>query len=92
MSEHGLIQTPRAPIALMACESGRKFGEEVANRLGQKLIPSMETWFAYGEGKVVGTSAVIHEETPGWHHCYHIEDVLSQVIEKINSRGSVTEI
>ena len=52
MSEHGLMQTPRAPIALMACESGRKFGEEVANRLGQELIPSTETWFACGEGKI----------------------------------------
>ena len=52
MSEHGLMRTPRAPIALMACESGRKFGEEVANRLSQELIPSTETWFACGEGKI----------------------------------------
>lgn len=44
-------RTPRAPIALMTCESGREFAEEVARILGHELIPSNETWFACGEGK-----------------------------------------
>ena len=52
MPQQGLIRTPRAPIALMACESGRKFGEEVAKKLDRELIPSKETWFACGEGKI----------------------------------------
>ena len=52
MPQQGLIRTPRAPIALMACESGRKFGEEVAKKLDKELIPSKETWFACGEGKI----------------------------------------
>lgn len=43
--------TPRAPIALLACESGRSFAEEVASHLGLDLVPSIETWFACGEGK-----------------------------------------
>ena len=51
MPEQPLERTPRAPIALMACESGRIFAEEVAGRLGHELIPSTETWFACGEGK-----------------------------------------
>ena len=52
MPQQSLIRTRRAPIALMACESGRKFGEEVAKKLEKQLIPSKETWFACGEGKI----------------------------------------
>ena len=44
-------KNPRAPIALMACESGRQFAETVARDLGQSLIPTNEIWFACGEGK-----------------------------------------
>lgn len=43
---------PRAPIALMTCESGRPFAEGVANTLGVPLVPSKEIWFACGEGKL----------------------------------------
>ena len=39
MPQQSLIRTPRAPIALMACESGREFGEAVAKKLGKQLIP-----------------------------------------------------
>ena len=41
----------RAPIALMACDSGRKFAHSVANEMGIDLLPTKETWFACGEGK-----------------------------------------
>jgi len=44
-------KNPRAPIALITCESGRQFAETVANHLGKVLIPTNETWFACGEGK-----------------------------------------
>ena len=44
-------KNPRAPIALMTCESGRQFAETVANHLDKVLIPTTETWFACGEGK-----------------------------------------
>lgn len=44
------------------------------------------------EFKVVGTSAVSHKNTPDWYHCFHIEALVSQVVEKINSRGSVAGI
>lgn len=44
-------KNPRAPVALMACESGRSFAESVASHMGMKLVPSEETWFACGEGK-----------------------------------------
>ncbi len=44
-------KNPRAPVALMSCESGRRFAEVVAGHMGTKLVPSEETWFACGEGK-----------------------------------------
>ncbi|MCB1646265.1 MAG: ribose-phosphate pyrophosphokinase [Pseudomonadales bacterium] len=43
---------PRAPIALMTCESGREFAERVADHMGLPLLPTRETWFACGEGKL----------------------------------------
>ncbi len=42
----------RAPIALMTCESGRSFAESVATHMGIELVPTVETWFACGEGKI----------------------------------------
>lgn len=45
-------RSARAPIALMTCESGRSFAEAVANHMGQPLVPTVETWFACGEGKL----------------------------------------
>ncbi|MEJ6671061.1 MAG: ribose-phosphate diphosphokinase [Pseudomonadales bacterium] len=47
-----LIRNPRAPIALMTCESGRSFAERVAQYLETPLLPSKEIWFACGEGKI----------------------------------------
>ncbi|MDG1204585.1 MAG: ribose-phosphate pyrophosphokinase [Pseudomonadales bacterium] len=47
-----MITNPRAPIALMTCESGRPFAEEVAKHMKMDLIPTSETWFACGEGKM----------------------------------------
>ena len=41
----------RAPIALMACNSGRKFAHSVASEMGIDLLTTKETWFACGEGK-----------------------------------------
>ena len=43
---------PRAPIALMTCESGRNFAQSVANHMAQPLVPTTESWFACGEGKL----------------------------------------
>ena len=42
----------RAPIALMTCESGRHLAESVAGHMGRELVPTVETWFACGEGKI----------------------------------------
>ena len=64
-------KNPRAPIALMTCESGRAFAESVALQMGTKLLPTNETWFACGEGKfeiganVRGHDVYIFQSTAG---------------------------
>jgi len=40
--------------------------------------------------ELIGTTTVVHNDTPGWYSTYPIEVLLAQVITKINSRGSVT--
>jgi ribose-phosphate pyrophosphokinase len=44
---------PIAPLCLLTCESGRTFAASVARHLGQSLVPTTESWFACGEGKLV---------------------------------------
>ncbi len=42
--------------------------------------------------QVVGTSTVVHENAPDWYHSFPIEKLLGAILEKINSRGSVTGV
>ena len=39
-------------MALMTCGSGQSMAETVAEHLGLSLLPTRETWFACGEGKI----------------------------------------
>ncbi len=41
-----------ARLMLMTCNAARPFAERVASVLDRKLIPTKETWFACGEGKM----------------------------------------
>ena len=41
---------------------------------------------------MVGTTVIAHENTPPWYKPFPIESLISQVLEKINSRGSVTGV
>lgn len=41
---------------------------------------------------MVGTSVIAHNNTPDWYHTFPIEGLIAQVLEKINSRGSVTGV
>ena len=41
---------------------------------------------------MVGTSVIRHDNTPPWYHTVRIEPLIAQVLEKINSRGSVTGV
>lgn len=53
-SDKTIVRTrdSRAPIALMTCESGRQLAESVAGFMGLELLPTVETWWACGEGKI----------------------------------------
>lgn len=44
---------PRAPLCLLACEDGRELAEGVAERLGTRVVPGAELWFASGEAKYI---------------------------------------
>lgn len=56
------MRNPRAPLALMTCESGRPFAQKVASHIHQSLIPTTETWFACGEGKMqIGANVRGHD-------------------------------
>jgi len=64
---------PRAPIALMTCESGRPFAEQVASHLEIGLAPTNEVWFACGEGKME-----IHANVRG-HDVYIFQSAVSSL-------------
>jgi ribose-phosphate pyrophosphokinase len=42
--------------------------------------------------QLVGTSTIAHPNTPDWYHCFEIESLIGNIVQKINSRGSVTEV
>ena len=41
---------------------------------------------------LVGTSSIKHANAPSWYHTFAIEALVAAVLEKINSRGSVTGV
>lgn len=44
------------------------------------------------EFHLVGTTVIAHEDTPEWYTSFPIESLVAQILEKINSRGSVTGV
>jgi hypothetical protein len=42
--------------------------------------------------QLVGTSTVDHTNAPDWYSSFQIEELLGTIINKINSRGSVTQV
>ena len=44
------------------------------------------------EFQLIGTSTVAHDATPDWYTNFPIEELMAQVVTKINRRGSVTGI
>lgn len=43
---------PRAPLQILSCDASRPLAGRVATHLGVVPVPSHETWFACGEGKI----------------------------------------
>lgn len=69
------MNTPRAPIGLISCFSGKNFADKVAAKINQALVPSTETWFACGEGKTE-----INANVRG-HDLYIFQSVLGEMDE-----------
>jgi phosphoribosylpyrophosphate synthetase len=57
------------------------------DRLGALADRAAEDGWGF---RLVGTTTVLHEKAPDWYMTFPIESLMSQVITKINSRGSVT--
>ncbi len=91
MARRARPKNPRAPVALMTCESGRTFAEAVASYMGVPLIPSTETWFACGEGKyeiranVRGHDVYIFQSVAGPQDSYSIYDRFLMLLHAIES-------
>ena len=84
-------KNPRAPVALMTCESGRRFAESVAEHMNMELVPSAETWFACGEGKfeiganVRGHDVYIFQSTAGPQDTHSIYDRFIMLLHAIEA-------
>jgi ribose-phosphate pyrophosphokinase len=42
--------------------------------------------------ELIGTSTVVHDDPPSWYRSFQIERLIATIIEKINSRGSVSQV
>ena len=71
------MPTPVAPLCLMACQSGRPLASAVADHLGQSLIPTTESWFACGEGKLVIDANIRGSDAYVFQSCIGDQDDLS---------------
>ena len=82
---------PRAPVALMSSESGRHFAETVASRMKEHLVPTQETWFACGEGKmeikanVRGHDVYIFQSTVGQQDDYSVYDRFVMLLHAVEA-------
>jgi phosphoribosylpyrophosphate synthetase len=67
------MPTPITPLSLLTCESGRPFAARVAEHLEHPLVPTTESWFACGEGKLIidanirGSDAYVFQTCVGNH-------------------------
>jgi ribose-phosphate pyrophosphokinase len=71
------MPTPIAPLCVLSCESGRAFAANVAEHLGQSLVPTSESWFACGEGKLVIDANIRGCDTYVFQSCVGDHDDLS---------------
>ena len=81
----------RAPIALMSCDSGKEFAASVAKLMGHELVPTIETWFACGEGKyeiganVRGHDVYIFQSAAGPQDRFSIYDRFVMLLHAIEA-------
>ena len=71
------MPTPIAPLCLLTCESGRSFATGVAEQLSLPLIPTHESWFACGEGKLIIDANIRGCDAYVFQSCIGDQDELS---------------
>lgn len=71
------MPTPIAPLCLLTCESGRSFATGVAEQLSLPLVPTDESWFACGEGKLIIEANIRGCDAYVFQSCIGDQDELS---------------
>lgn len=85
------MPTPIAPLCLLTCESGRSFATAVADHLGLQLVPTSESWFACGEGKLVieanirGCDAYVFQSCVGDHDDLSVYDRFLMLLHAVEA-------
>jgi ribose-phosphate pyrophosphokinase len=85
------MPTAIAPLCLLTCESGRSFATRVAGYLGQPLVPTSESWFACGEGKLVidanirGCDAYVFQSCVGDHDDLSVYDRFVMLLHAVEA-------
>ena len=85
------MPTPIAPLCLLTCESGRALAENIAKHLDEKLVPTTESWFACGEGKLVieanirGCDAYVFQSCVGDHDDLSIYDRFMMLLHAVEA-------
>ena len=85
------MPTPIAPLCVLTCESGRTFASQVADHLEEPLVPTHESWFACGEGKLVidanirGCDAYVFQSCVGDHDDLSVYDRLVMLLHAVEA-------
>ena len=85
------MPTPIAPLCALTCESGRPFATNVADQLGLPLVPTHESWFACGEGKLVidanirGCDAYVFQSCVGDHDDLSVYDRFIMLLHAVEA-------
>ena len=82
------LKTQGAANINVACVHPIYSGNAWARLTAIKGQSEVDGW----EFNMVGTSVIEHKDAPDWYHAFPIEGLIAQVLEKINSRGSVTGV
>jgi len=85
------MPTPIAPLCVLTCESGRAFATNVADQLQLPLVPTHESWFACGEGKLVidanirGCDAYVFQSCIGDHDDLSVYDRFVMLLHAVEA-------
>ena len=85
------MPTPIAPLCVLTCESGRTFATNVADELSLPLVPTHESWFACGEGKLVidanirGCDAYVFQSCVGDHDDLSVYDRFVMLLHAVEA-------